>query len=69
MDEHSSNHQQSDQHLVHKQMLDTNAFSDLSRNTTSSGLKIPVAQVKSAGFNIRVKGDNIPTNLTSGVFV
>jgi hypothetical protein len=38
MNEHSSN-QQSDQGRAHKQMLDTNAFSDLSRNTTSSGLK------------------------------
>jgi hypothetical protein len=52
MDEHSSNNQQSDQRLVHKQMLDTNAFSDLSRNTTSSGLKIPVAQVKSESKEI-----------------
>jgi hypothetical protein len=50
-------------------MLDTNALSDLSRNTTSSGLKIPVAQVKFVGLNTRVKEDNIPTNLTSGVFV
>ncbi len=39
MNEHSSDQQQTDQHHMHKQMLDTNAFSDLSRNTTSSGIK------------------------------
>lgn len=39
MNEHSSNHEQTNQHHVHKQMLDTNAFSDLSRNTTSSAIK------------------------------